>query len=235
MPARLYTVALSHPGLAAEGMLRHKGLPHAVTTLVAGAHPVALKALGFAGVTVPALRFEDGRRVQGTLRISQALEAEVPEPSLYGGGAAAIRTAEVWGEEVLQSVPRRLLRRSLADSLAQRRWFADVASPFPAPAITGALLTPVVPVFVRQAGATRDRIAQDVAELPGLLDEVDALIADGILDGPELNAADFQIGTSTRMLLAMADVAPMLAGRPAERHARRVLPDYPPIPPVLAR
>jgi hypothetical protein len=33
----------------------------------------------------------------------------------------------------------------------------------------GILLTPVVPVFVRQAGASDERVQRDLAELPGLL------------------------------------------------------------------
>jgi hypothetical protein len=76
-------------------------------------------------------------------------------------------------------------------------------------------------------------VAQDLRELPALLDRVDELIADGTLDGPQLNAADWQIGTSVRALLAFEDVGPLVASRPAERHARRVQPDYPTIPAAL--
>jgi hypothetical protein len=49
----------------------------------------------------------------------------------------------------------------------------------------------------------------------------------------ELGAADFQIGCSVRMLLAMQDTGRLVAGRPAETFARRVVPDYLPIPAVL--
>jgi hypothetical protein len=144
-----------------------------------------------------------------------------------------VAAAERWGEEVLQPVPRRLIRRGLADSAAQRRWFADVASPFPAPALVGALLAPVVPLFVRQAGASPEQVQADLRALPALLDEVDRLVATGVLDGAELNAADFQVGTSVRMLLAFEDVGRLVARRPAERLARRVQPEYPPIPAAL--
>jgi hypothetical protein len=37
----------------------------------------------------------------------------------------------------------------------------------------GILLTPVVPVFSRQAGASDEQVKRDLAELPGLLDRVD--------------------------------------------------------------
>jgi hypothetical protein len=56
---------------------------------------------------------------------------------------------------------------------------------------------------------------------------VDQLIAEGVLNGPELNAADFQIGASLRLLGSFEDIAPALDGRPAGELARRVLPQAP--------
>ena len=49
----------------------------------------------------------------------------------------------------------------------------------------------------------------------------------GTIGGPRLNAADFQIGTSTALLATFEDVQPLLAGRPAAMHARRVAPSFP--------
>jgi glutathione S-transferase len=93
---------------------------------------------------------------------------------------------------------------------------------------------PLAALFVAHSGATRERVARDLADLPGLLDHVDALLAEGTIGGQRLNVADFQIGTTVRMLLAMEDVAPLVAGRPAEAHARRVLPDHVAIPAAAA-
>src|SRR5581483_6951386 len=77
------------------------------------------------------------------------------------------------------------------------------------------------------------------------LDHVDELIAAGTLGGEELNAADFQIGTTTRVLLNLAPLRPLTEGRPAAEHALRVAPrfgreaplDLPPgwVPPPPAR
>jgi glutathione S-transferase len=65
---------------------------------------------------------------------------------------------------------------------------------------------------------------------------VDELIADGTIGGEEPNAADFQIGTTVRVFLAFADLAPVVEGRPAADLANRVLPRYPgPVPPFLPR
>jgi glutathione S-transferase len=235
-PARLYGIPMSHPVVAVRGMLDRKGLEYRYVELLAGAHPPSLWALGFRGITVPAIRFADGRRVQGSLAIASALEEVAPEPALYPSepsARAAAKAAESWGESVLQPVPRRLIRWGLRASLRQRQWFADVATPLPAPAVTGWILTPLAPVFVKLVGADDDAVRGDLGALPGLLDAVDRLLQTDVIGGAELGAADFQIAASVRMLLAMADIGRLVAGRPAEAFARRVIPDYPAIPAVF--
>src|ERR1044071_585769 len=109
MPARLYLIHGSHPCNTVEKAFEIKGLPLKRIEIPASSQPL-LKPL-FGGRTVPALRFEDGEKVQGSRAILRALERRVPSPPLYDGpaGAAAIEEAERWGDEVFQSVPRRLL------------------------------------------------------------------------------------------------------------------------------
>jgi glutathione S-transferase len=185
---------------------------------------------------VPALELPDGRRVQGSLTIARALEALAPLPSLYPaepGPRAAAEEAERWGEAVLQPIPRRLIRWGLRHSLRQRQWFAEVATPLPAPALVGIALTPVVPVFTWQSGASEERVRSDLEELPSLLDEVDRLLADGVIGREDLGAADFQIAATVRALAAMGDIGRLVAGRPAETFARRVVPIYPDVPAAL--
>lgn len=233
---RLYGIPMSHPVLAVRGMLERKGLAYRYVELLAGAHPPSLWALGFRGMTVPAIRLADGRRVQGSVAIARALEKVRPSPPLYPSDRAArdaASEAERWGEAVLQPVPRRLIRWGLRASLRQRQWFADVATPLPAPAITGAVLTPLAPLFAWLAGADDERVRDDLARLPSLLDEVDRLVEVRVLDGADLGAADFQIAASVRMLLAFDDVSRLVSGRPAEAFALRALPDYPRIPAAL--
>jgi glutathione S-transferase len=70
------------------------------------------------------------------------------------------------------------------------------------------------------------RARTDRAETPGHLDHVDELIAAGVLGGEQLNAADFQIGTTLRVMLSFEDYAPLIEGRPAGALAHRVWPDY---------
>ena len=95
------------------------------------------------------------------------------------------------------------------------------------------LLTPIVPVFAHIAGANAAQVRHDLDRLHDLLDEVAHLIAQGVIGGDQLNAADFQIAPSIRMLLAMTDLAHLVADRPAATLACRVVPDYPSIPSAL--
>jgi glutathione S-transferase len=85
--------------------------------------------------------------------------------------------------------------------------------------------------MANRVGADDAGVQRELALLPKRLDRVDELLASRVIGGAQLNAADLQIGCSVRVLLEFPQVAPLLAGRPCEAHARRVLPDTPgPIP-----
>ena len=93
---------------------------------------------------------------------------------------------------------------------------------------------PLVMLSARVNGSTDENARAALAALPGLLDTVDAAIADGTIDGPELNAADFQIAPSVRLAMTIGDIRPMIDARPAGAHAKRVVPDFAGhIPPML--
>ncbi len=63
--------------------------------------------------------------------------------------------------------------------------------------------------------------------LPGQLDRVDALLAEGVIGGERPNAADFQIAPSVRLMLCFDQLRAHIDARPAGRHARALVPDYP--------
>ena len=67
----------------------------------------------------------------------------------------------------------------------------------------------------------------DLRSLPGHLDRIDGWMAEGVLGGETVNAADLQIATTSRLMLTIGDVRPFFAGRPAEAHAMRLFPDWP--------
>jgi glutathione S-transferase len=115
-----------------------------------------------------------------------------------------------------------------------RRWIVGDVIGWPAPGLLGAAHAPVAWRFARVIGADGSTVRADVAGLPSLLDRVDELIAADTLGGAEPNAADFQIATAVRVLVAFDDLRAAVLGRPAEGLARRLLPSYPePIPRAL--
>ena len=79
---RLYVIPGSNPSIAAELMLRHKGIDYRRRDLIHVVHIPIVKALGFPGRTVPALK-SDGRKVQGSRAIARFLDELKPEPSLF--------------------------------------------------------------------------------------------------------------------------------------------------------
>jgi glutathione S-transferase len=225
---KLYALAFSHPAQAARLMLEHKQIEHEVVDLLPGMHPIQLRLAGFGGTTVPALRI-DGRRIQGSRTISRALEGIVAEPALFpadGDLRRAVEKAEEWGERAFQPVPRRIFRWAVARDTDLRRWFAREMR-MPAPDLVATLNAPIARILARKVRADDDeRVRGDVLALPDLLDRVDALIAAGIIGGPQPNAADFQIGTTVRVLSVFRELDPLIEGRPAAELGRRLLPRF---------
>ena len=68
-------------------------------------------------------------------------------------------------------------------------------------------------------GISAELLADDLQGIPAKIDHVDALVADGVIGGDQANAADLQIGSTLRVLLAVGDLQPMIAGRPGEQIA----------------
>lgn len=83
--------------------------------------------------------------------------------------------------------------------------------------------------------ASDEAVRANLAGLDGMLQKVDEWIAAGVLDGEELNAADFQIGASVRLAMTLQDLRPPIDSRPAGRRAGRAVlrfpGDAPPVPP----
>lgn len=208
-------------------MLRHKGIDTRIINLPPGSQQVALRGLGFRGGTVPAMKV-DGRRVQGSLEISRALEELAPQPPLFPTDPerrVAVEDAERWGERAYQPVPRRIFRWAVTGDRDLRTALARQTG-IPTPGAASVLLWPVTQFYVRLEGGGEAAARADVAALPDHLDRVDELIGAGTLNGEQLNAADFQIATTTRVLLNFPQLRPLVEGRPAAEHAMRVVPDF---------
>jgi glutathione S-transferase len=238
MRATLFGVAASHPSLAAELMLRHKGVDYRRVDLPTVTHRTLVRLLGYPRKTVPAIRIE-GAKVQGTTEIALALDALVPSPPLFPEDPdrrREVEAADSWGDEVLQPVPRRLTLNALKHDRSALGSYLEGAK-LGMPHRLAVLIAPPVAAASRRVNkATDENARRDLEALPGLVDRVDDLIEQGVIGGPERNVADFQIATSISLLLTMDDVRPLIEGRPAERLARDVVPDQPGhLPSVYAR
>jgi glutathione S-transferase len=236
MKARLYVIPASHPSVAAALMLEHKGIDHKRTDLLPVISKGVLRAAGFQGVTVPALKI-DGRRIQGSLEISRELDRIVPEPPLFPAEPerrAAVEEAERWGDEVLQPPMRQILWWAIRRNKEPLRSYAEGAKLGLPISLAMKTAAPIVALSSRFNEADDEHVRQALAAMPAMLDRVDAWIADGVLGGERLNAADFQIAPSLRLAMTLDDLRPAIEGRPAGALAQRVAPRYPgKTPPVL--
>jgi glutathione S-transferase len=227
--ARLYGFAISNPANTARLMLARKGVETKWVELPPGIHPLILKLLGYRRGTVPALKL-DGRKIESSLELSQTLETLVPEPPLFPSDPErrrAVEAAERWGEAELQMVPRRVFRWTFAhDNTARARLAKDLG--FPLPGLVGRLNAPIARAMAGRVDADLAHARAALASLPETLDRVDRLIADGTIgDADAPNAADYQIAPSIRALSGVTDLLPLLAGRPCDALARRLMPRFP--------
>jgi glutathione S-transferase len=216
-------------------MLELKGVGYELTAVLPGSQRVHLRLVGFRGGTVPALQL-DGRRVQGSRNIARALERRQPEPSLFPAAPNArvlADAAERWGDEVLQMVPRRILRWGLTRHASLRTWISE-QSGVPAPAVAGVLGIPAAHYYARVVGADEAAVRRALEELPAMLDRVDALLADGVLVPDAPTAATLQVLCSVRALEAFADLREQVGAHPCAAPARRLFPDYPAVPAFLS-
>lgn len=229
MTATLYVIPGSHPSMAARLMLERKGIEYKRRDLMPVVSKGVLKALRFPGVTVPALRL-DGQRIQGSTTIVRELDRLRPEPPLLPGDPdrrAAVEEAERWGDEVLQGRARRISWNALRRDNSAIGTYAEGARLGVPVSIAARTAAPFIAASVRLNKASDENVRADLAALPGALERIDAWIADAVLGGEDLNAADYQIATSVKLLMTLDDLRPAIAERPAGEHAERVVPDFP--------
>jgi glutathione S-transferase len=84
----------------------------------------------------------------------------------------------------------------------------------------------IVPQIGRRIFAAGGRAERELlGELPAMLDRIDAWIAGGVLNGAQLNAADFMVAPNLALMLYRPDVPALLEGRPALELVDRLLPE----------
>lgn len=239
MKVRLYTIPGSHPGVAAQLMLQHKGIPFKRTDLFPVISRGVVRVLGFPGPTVPAMKI-DGKKVQGSRPIARELERLRPEPALFPSDSekrVAVEEAERFGDEELQHPVRQIIWWAFQRDKSPLRSYSEGAKLGIPIGIALKTAAPIVALSARFNEATDENVRADLAAFGGLLDRVDEMIAAGTLGGEQLNVADFQIAPSIRLAMTLQDLRPLIEARPAGRLAKRVQPqiagDFPPVlPPV---
>ena len=209
-------------------MIEHKGADYDFVKLVPAVHAPAMLILGFPTMGVPAIRV-DGRRVQGTRWIARALDEIYPDaPRLFPLDPVQrrkVEQAERWGED-LQNAVRRIF---YCAARRDRKAFLSVLAAGRGP-VKSFGLRMFAPVVIKLATglhrASDEAGREDIELIPERLDQIDAWIAEGVLGGEVLNAADYQIGVNVSALLLSDDLTPFVEGRPAAALARRVFPAY---------
>jgi glutathione S-transferase len=246
---RLYVIPGSHACRSAMLMLEHKGIRYRRTDIVTLLHPLVARLHGFdaggetraAGgrrtfglrlgdrlATVPGLA-ADGQRISTNHGIARFLDEHHPEPALFPdepARRAAVEEVEDWANETLQMAARRILvAAAVRDPAAFSRSSGDgrLGYLLYRPALVRRLIVPRILGGVFAAGPHPER--DPAAELPAMLDRVDAWIADGVLGGEAPNVADFMVAPSLALILYRPDVLPMFEGRPCLELVDHLLPE----------
>lgn len=248
MAAKLYVILGSHACRTGMLLMEHKGVEYETVTLPTALHPFLLRLRGFGGNsygsrrvdggtnpllgtassmgTVPSLRL-DGRKVKTNRAIARFLDELKPDPPLFPSDPerrAAVEEAESWADEVLQMAARRLafaavLRGPGAFDLRDDGRLGTLL--WRSRRVRAAGVRFVAVVFRANKRTEPDLLAQ----VPGMLDRIDAWIEAGVLGGEQLNAADFMIAPCLAVLWYCLDLRPQIEGRPVFRLMDRLLPE----------
>ena len=226
MSLKLYVIPASHPCMTAELMLQRKGIDYKRRDLVTAMHIPILKAMRFPSRTVPAIKTDDGQKIQGTRTISRYLDELQPEPPLFPADKRAeVEEAERWGDEELQDIPRRLSYFALKSDSSELKGFMEGYKLGLPTSVAAATAAPIIRAELKIQKASPENARADLERLPGLLDHVDELLAQGVIGGDEPNAADYQIAPSVRLLMAFDQLRPLIDARPSGAWAERLVPD----------
>jgi glutathione S-transferase len=251
---KLYVIPGSHACRSAMLMLEHKQVPYRRIDVITLTHPVRVRLHGFSAGghtrnaggrrtfglrlgdrlgTVPA--FAAGRdRISTNHGIARYLDEKHPDPPLFPVDPdlrVAVEEAEAWANEELQMAARRIPGAAAVDDPAA---FAEATGDgrmghllYKSERVRRLVVPHILARIFRASPAKDDEL---LAELERMLDHVDALIGEGVLNGSELNAADFMVAPSLALILYRPDVRPMFEGRPALELVDRLLPEPDQVP-----
>lgn len=226
----LHALPPSHPCKAVAAALDYKGITYEWVDLDFGKHNEQIEEIyGEGNRTVPGLTIDD-EKIHGSTGIFQRLEELVPENPLYPKGIGeAVREAELWAAGDLQDFGRRIPWGGLYFRPERLGRINGIEELDPAG-------TDFAMKFIRATWKYHNiscvRIAGDLEQLPGMIDRIDGMADEGILDGENPTAADFQIGASIFTISTIEDVRPVIEGSAADRVARKHFGESPVLVPA---
>jgi glutathione S-transferase len=221
LTATLYGIPGSHAVRTGQLMLEHKGIDFRRVNFPPGPHRVLVRVMGFEGDRVPAVKFEDGRRAQGTRELPRVLDELVPEPRLVPDDSRALE-AERWADDVLQQWARRMVASAGAhdpDSLTGRGAEGRLGVLLAGHDVPRRVVARAVLMAFR---ANEEQLRQDRERTGEILDQVDAWIADGVLNGDELRSPDLAVASSLALVEYIVALQPELRRRPLNELVERV-------------
>ena len=246
---KLYVIPGSHACRSGILMLEHKRVPYKRVDVLTLTHPVRVRLHGFnaggqsrnaggkrtLGIrlgdlmgTVPALD-ADGDKVSTNHGIARYLDERHPERPLLPADPelrARVEEAEAWANGQLQMAARRIPGVAIVrDPAKYAKTSGDGRMGYLLykNELARRLIVPRIIGRIFRANPAND--AALLAELDEMLDKIDAWIGEGVLNGPELNVADFMVAPSLALILYRDDVRPRFEGRPALDLVDRLLPE----------
>jgi glutathione S-transferase len=204
-------------------MVDHKRIPFRRVDLIPGAHRTVLRILQFPEGTVPALSIA-GERVQSTVAAVSALERAHPEHPLLPGDPdhrSLVEDITRWARQTIGPIKNDLYWWGmLRDPAAVIALWETARTGIPKTILRRALPTAIGAIGRSQPPDTEAGMRR-LATVPKLLKHIDANIDAGIIGGLEPNAGDFHAAMVARLLMSLADLEPIVSGRPAGELAAR--------------
>lgn len=223
-PITLHVVPFSHPCMTARAGLEHKGLEYEEVMLLPGNQDGILEGIyGEGNTTVPGIVVGE-TPVHTSIGILRFLDSEIPENPLYPESIAAeVREAEEWGDAYFQDLARRLSFGALHFRPGSMGTFAGAGeldaggTDFAVKNLRG---------IWRYMKLKPSTLIEDLAHIDETIERIEGYAQEGVIDGDEPTAADFQIAASARLLMTIGDLGPILEGSAARRIATRYFPEY---------
>lgn len=207
-----------------RGMLDHKQLTYRNRDLIPGPHATIVKAMGFPKGTVPALKIA-GQRVQSTIEATHLIEAVSPSRPLLPQDPehrAAVEETIDWAREQIPTVKNDLYWWGMHNDPAAAIVLWENART----GVPKLILRRAVPRSVKAMGRSEPPDSgaglRCLARVPDMLRFIDQRIDAGVIGDDEPNAGDFHAAMVARLLMSLADLASLVAARPAGRLAARI-------------